>query len=126
MDKKRQNKIKGQDRVKKTIKAKDKRGAKKAVGVMQRDYKEEVWKSLLYLWPGGTLGEQLANGTFMGQGIAGGLLEIRFKSVATSVLALQYKLWRNGCRILPPNVYPRRKRIHGKANSRQTGKREGL
>lgn len=111
---------------KKEKQSKDKCTTAKDLGALQKDYEGEVWKHLLYLSPDGPIGEQLAHGTFMGEGESRGLLEVRLKSLTPSVLQLQYKQGRNGSGLLLKNVKGDGEKENGTTPKRQTGDRKSI
>lgn len=96
------------------------------MGTLQKYNQAQIRKHLLYLLQDGSIWWELADGTYVGKGECGCLLEIRPANLATTVLSLQHKSWRSGCRLLRPNVVRTRERVHGKFAKGQTSNSKSL
>ncbi len=93
---------------------------------MQKNNPKKVGKYVLHVWSDDTYRVELAHGTLVEQGFFRGISEIRFKSVASTMLQLQHKSRGDGRGFLFKNGERPWEYIHGGAGKRQTKNRKGV
>jgi len=102
--------------IKKNRQTKNQFGTTQIMGTMPKYNQAEIRKHLLYLLADGAIWWQLADGTYVGKGECGCILEIRPAYLATTMLSLQHKSWRSGCRLLRSNAKRNRRGENGTAS----------
>lgn len=118
---------KGLDKLFGTVKkrkAKDKHSAKKTLGAMQANHKEEIREYVLHMRKITTDWKQLANGTYVGKSKCGCIFEVRPSHTKTTVRYLQSISRGPRCRFLPQDVTRNWLRSNGKTTTRPKSERE--
>lgn len=102
--------------------AKDKRGAKKALGAMQANHTIKVSTRLLHLRANQPFGIEFADGTRpLAQSQPWGISEIQLRPTTDTMCEVQFIFRRNGSSSLSKNVKRNRSKRNGQITSRQKG-----
>lgn len=85
--------------IKKAKQTEDKRVATEDLGTLQKNNSFPISKHLLYLWSKEFGWKQLAHWSFVGEGLAWCLYEVRPTGIKAPVLQMQHSPWRSGGRL---------------------------
>lgn len=104
--------------------AKDKRGAKKALGTLSQNLKGKVHEYLLYMSPDGLGWLQSPGRPPVAKGQLRGFLKVRLESFTPTVFQMQYSLRGKRGGVLLKNVEGNRAKSYAKTPRRQKDRRK--
>lgn len=96
------------------------------MGTMQTDYEKETWKFMLHVLSNGPIRFKPSNGTYVGKGKCGCILEIRSENTPSPMCSMQPVSWGYGCGLLCKNVKGNRARKDAGTRKRSTKNRSSL
>lgn len=114
------------NKTKKNREAKDKRNSAKTLGTLQADNKDKISKFLLYVPAEEPYWLELANWTPLAESVLRSISQIRFESVETTMLEVQYKSGRKWSFVLRKDDEGNWPRSNGQTPSRQKSNSKGI